>query len=130
MKLLKSFTLLVVLLPSFSSYSQDKTAPDCKFLKHCKLKYADASNQNDYVVINNNKHVEYLENGKYVIKSDLNWINDCEYNATLTEVTVPNFPFKPGEIMQVKYQKIENDKVYGTATVQGQTFEIKFQIIK
>ncbi len=98
-------------------------------LKNAKLRYADAPNRTDYVVININKHVEYLENGKYYIKSDLDWINECEYNATMTEITLPNFPFKAGEVMNVKFQKIENGMVYGISTVLGQSFVVKFEII-
>ena len=102
---------------------------DCKILHNVKLKYADAPNRTEYVVIKNNKHVEYLENGKYYIKSDLDWINECEYNAIMTEITLPNFPFKVGEIMNVKFQKIENGMVYGITTVRGQNSDVKFELI-
>ena len=129
MKLLKSSFLFSLLLISITCNAQSDKLLDCKILHNAKLKYADAPNRTDYVVIKNNKHVEYLENGKYFIKSDLDWINECEYNATMTEITLPNFPFKVGEVMNVKFQKIENGMVYGIATVRGQNSDVKFELI-
>jgi hypothetical protein len=110
--------------------SQTVEKIDCKILKHTKLKYVENDDNTAYVSINDNKHIEYLENGKYFIKSDLVWINECEYNAKMTEITLPNFPFKPGEVMNVKFQKIENGIVEGIGTVHGETFPVKFKIIK
>jgi hypothetical protein len=129
MNIFKSFFIFSTLLIGISCHSQNEKKLDCKMLKNAKLRYADAPNRTDYVVINNNKHVEYLENGKYYIKSDLDWINECEYNATMTEITLPNFPFKAGEVMNVKFQKIENGMVYGISTVLEQSFVVKFEII-
>ena len=79
MKLFKSFFSLSFLLISIACHSQSDKLLDCKILHNVKLKYADAPNRNDFVVINDNKHIEYLKNGTYYIKSDLNWINECEY---------------------------------------------------
>lgn len=129
MKLLKSFFSFSLLLIAITCNAQNDKLLDCKTLQNAKLKYADAPNRTDYVVIKNNKHVEYLENGKYYIKSNLDWINECEYNATMTEITLPNFPFKVGEVMNVKFQKIENGIVYGIATVRGQNSDVKFELI-
>jgi hypothetical protein len=129
MKLLKSFFSFSIFLLSITCQAQSNKSLDCQILHNVKLKYADASNRTDYVIIKNNKHVEYLENGKYFIKSDLDWINECEYNATMTEITLPNFPYKVGEVMNVKFQKIENGKVYGIATVRGQKSVVNFELI-
>ena len=129
MKLLKSFFSFAILVISITCQAQSDKLLDCKILHNAKLKYADAPNRTDYVVIKNNKHVEYLANGKYYIKSDLVWINECEYNATMTEINLPDFPFKAGEVMNVKFQKIENGIVYGVATVRGQNSDVKFELI-
>ena len=102
--------------------------PDCKFLKDCELKYADGNTGT--IVINGNKHVESLEGGKYFIKSDLVWISDCEYNATMTEITLPDFPFKPGEVMNVKFEKIDGTHISGTGSVRGKKFPIAFTRVR
>lgn len=129
MKLFKSFFSFSFLLISITCHAQSDKLLDCKILHNVKLKYADAPNRNDFVVIKDNKHVEYLKNGIYYIKSDLNWINECEYNVTMTEITLPNFPYKVGEVMNVKFKKIENGKVYGIATVRGQKSVVNFELI-
>ncbi|SNR81952.1 hypothetical protein [Flavobacterium sp. ov086] len=103
---------------------------DCKILKDIKLKYAHRQDNTDYIIIKDNKHIENLEGGKYYIKSDLEWLSDCEYNAKITEITLPDFPFKVGEIMNVKFEQIKNDVIYGTATIRNQTFPLKFIILK
>jgi len=130
MKLLNSLSLLILLLTTTISMAQNNQKFDCKILKDIKLKYAHKEGNNDYITIKGNKHVENLEGGKYYIKSDLEWLSDCEYNAKMTEITLPNFPFKIGEIMNVKFEKIKNDIIYGTATIRNQTFPMKYKIIK
>lgn len=130
MNILKSLSLLVLFLFTTISIAQSNPKIDCKILKDIKLKYADNPDKTAYITIKGNKHVENLESGKYFIKSDLEWLSDCEYNATMTEITLPNFPFKPGEVMNVKFEKIEDGFIYGTAAVRGDSFPIKFLIIK
>jgi hypothetical protein len=110
--------------------AQNKKEIDCKILKNIKLKYVNNDDKTAYVVIKDNKHVEHLQGDKYFIKSDLDWISDCEYNAKMTEITLPNFPFKPGAVMNVKFEKMEDGFVTGTGTVNGSSFPIKFEIIK
>lgn len=130
MKLLNSISLLILFLTTTISMAQNNQNFDCKILKDIKLKYAHKLDNTDYIVIKDSKHIENLEGGKYYIKSDLEWLSDCEYNATMTEITLPDFPFKVGEIMNVKFETKKDDFIYGTATVRNQTFPIKFLIIK
>jgi hypothetical protein len=130
MNLFKSLSLLILFLTTTISIAQSNEKFDCKILKNIKLKYADNADNTAYITIKDNKHVENLEGGKYYIKSDLEWLSDCEYNATMTEITLPDFPFKAGEIMNVKFEKIQDGFIYGTAAVRGNSFPIKFIIIK
>lgn len=125
-----SVFLFVLCLTSAISLAQSNEKIDCKILKNIKLKYTDNPDKTAYLTISGNKHVEYLEGGKYFIKSDLEWLNDCEYNAKMTEITLPNFPFKAGEIMNVKFENIEGNFMTGRAMVRGSSFPIKFEIIK
>ena len=83
-----------------------------------------------YIVINDKRHIEYLRSGEFIIKSKLDWVSDCEYNATMTEITLPNFPFKPGDIMNVKVDKIEGTVIYCTMTVQGRSFRGEYKLIE
>lgn len=125
-----SIFLFVLFLTTIISLAQSNQNIDCKILKNIKLKYTDNPDKTAYLTISGNKHVEYLESGKYFIKSDLEWLNDCEYNAKMTEITLPEFPFKAGEIMNVKFENNEGNFITGTAMVRGSSFPIKFEIIK
>lgn len=130
MKLFKLIFCLFFFLTTTISIAQSNQNFDCKILKNIKLKYVDNPDKTAYLIIKDNKHVEYLEGGKYFIKSDLEWLSDCEYNAKMTEITLPNFPFKTGEIMNVKFKKTENGFIYGTAVIRDSNFPIKFEIMK
>ena len=130
MNIQKISLFLICLLCFITSHSQPK-ANDCEILKHCKLKYIDGQDSTCYIIINNTEHVEYYESNKYYIKSKLNWLNDCEYEATIIEISLPNFPFGPGpgEVMHVSFKKIDDKIVSYVATVRGQNVEEKFEII-
>ena len=125
-----SILIVILLLVVTVAKAQHNVKIDCKILNNIKLKYANNPDTTSYVVIKDKKHVEYLQGGKYFIKSDLEWISDCEYNAEMTEITLPDFPFKPGEVMNVKFEKIENGLVYGTGSVRGNSFPVKFKIVR
>ncbi len=130
MTFLKTFSFLVLFLTVTALNAQSNQEIDCKILKDIKLKYVDNPDKTAYIVIKDKKHIEHLENEKYYIKSDLDWVSDCEYNAKMTDITLPNFPFKAGEVMNVKFEKIENGFIFGTASVRGNSFPVKFEIIK
>jgi len=102
---------------------------DWTFLKDCKLKYLDTEDTTAYVVIKNNHQTEYHENGKYFIKSTIKWFNEREYYMTMTEITLPDFPYSPGEKMKVKFDKIEKDTIYCTTIVRGNIYKGSFKIL-
>jgi hypothetical protein len=77
------------------------------------------------VEINGKSHIEYHDNGKYFIKSKLIWASDCEYNMTMTEITIPSFTYKAGDVMNVKINKVEGNNIYYTSTVQGKSWNGK-----
>lgn len=82
------------------------------------------------VLFNGKKHVEYHNQGKYFIKSSIKWVNDCEYNTILKEVTLPDFPFKKGTIMNVKIDKVDGETVFYTSMINGIPFEGKLTKVK
>lgn len=125
-----TLSLFILLFGSSISQAQNAEKIDCTVLKNCQLQYVENEDKTAYIVILNDKHVEYYENGKYYIKSDLKWLNACEYDATMTEITLPNFPFQPGEVMHVTFERFEDHFVYGTGVVRGQKFPIAFKITK
>ena len=110
--------LIAVLLFAATGHSQD-----CSVLKNGKFKYVD--NPSAWFVIKGNKHTEYLENGKYYIKSSLKWTSDCSYTMTMVKCTAPDFPFKPKDVMTVNITKIEDGVIYFSSEVKGEKAEGK-----
>lgn len=83
-----------------------------------------------YVTINDSIHTEYIEDGKYYIKSKLEWINKCEYNATVTESTWPKFNLPIGEVLNSKIRKVKNDTLYLDLKIRDFKMKAKYKLIK
>ena len=129
MKLFKTFIFIVFVIFTSHSFSQNITTADCTVLKNCKLKYFDLDDTTAYVTIKANRHTEYINGGKNFIKSNLDWINDCEYIATIIEINIDHSPFVIGDKMNVKFDKIENGIVYYTANFNGDKMTGKFKLV-
>lgn len=126
--MVKKYVVFLFLL--FFNLSFAQSNPECGILKNCRLKYLDTDDTTSYIEIRNTNHIEYHRNGSYYIKSELNWINDCEYDMKMIEITLPDFPFKPNDIMNVKIIRIEGKIAYAISTVKGQSFEGRFEILE
>lgn len=106
----------VTLLMSFSS------SKDCGILKDNTFTYKN-SGKEVIVVFKDNKHVEYHNKKENYIKSDIEWVNDCEYYLIIKESTLPNFPFKMGTKMHIVVNKVKGKKVYYTSSLGGRSWE-------
>jgi hypothetical protein len=122
MKVFIALILLVFSLPSFA-----QKAKDCKIMKAGTFKYVGIEDTTAVVVIDSVKHIEFHQSSTYHIESDLKWINDCTFELTMTEITIPNFPFGPGTKMKVVIQKVKDDRIFFRATVNGKSWEGQFQ---
>ncbi len=121
-------TLVFFFITHSLLYSQSGNKTDCSFLKNCKIINISIPN-GGYVIINDSIHTEYVEDGKYYIKSKLEWVNDCEYNATITEYTWPKFNFPIGEVMNSKITKIKNDTLFFDLKVRDFKMKAKYKRI-
>lgn len=117
---MKSFSLILLLI-SIRIFSFGQT--DCSIMKTGTFKYMEAEDTTAYFVITPTSHTEFYANGKYYIKSKMKWLNDCEYKLTMTAITIPEFPFKPGEEMKVKITEVEGNLVHYTSEVNGRKWE-------
>jgi hypothetical protein len=113
----KTLLTFILLITGAVAYSQT----DCSVLKHAKLKYVNYSDTSTYILINGDQHIEYYANEKYYIKSKIKWVSDCEYIMTMTDITLPDFPYHPGDYMDVKIEKIEGDLVTYSSVVDNNT---------
>ena len=128
MKKITSLLLLVIATCFLSLTAFSQSAEDCQILHEGTFTYE--GEKPVKVVIKGKEHTEYHNDGKYVIQSKLEWVNDCEYNMTMTKVTIPDFPFKPGDVMNVKINRVEGNDIYYTSTVKGQSWEGKLTKVK
>ena len=113
------FGIATLLFFELSIVAQD--IPDektCSIMKQGRFLYLGLEDTTAYFVINKDEHVEYHDGGKYTIKSKLKWVNNCQYKMTLLSHTMPDFPFKKGDIMTVTIKKIEDGIIYYTSQVK------------
>ena len=108
---------------SFTDAQVTNSNISCSILHQGKFKYLDIPDTTAYVVINKENQTEYHNNGKYLIKSSLIWLDDCQYQMTMLSNTIPNFPFKAGDVMTVTINKVNGDIIYYTADVKGQKWD-------
>lgn len=118
-KLTLAFALLITLF-GFKAY-QETSDKGCEILHEGTFKYGDTDDEIK-VVIKGESHTEYHQGGKYIIKSKLVWVNDCEYNMTMTKITIPKFPYGKGDVMNVKINEVKGNKIFYTSTVKGQSW--------
>ncbi|MDB2385055.1 hypothetical protein N9V96_01135 [Polaribacter sp.] len=111
--------LMLFFFIGLMSFTKDNCA---SFLKNKKFTYR-VKKEDVLIVFKKNQYVEYHENKKYFIKSDIEWISSCEYNLIIKETTLPNFPFKMGTKMHIIIEKIKGNKVYYTGTLGGRSWE-------
>lgn len=116
---------LLLLLISGASFSQSK---DCSRLKNCKLQSL-VVEDTSYIVIKNNEYSQIYDDGSF-IKSKINWISNCEAEIIISEVSIPDFPLAIGEKLKLKVDKITGDVAEFSVTMQGETYNSKFKIIK
>ncbi|KGL62520.1 hypothetical protein [Polaribacter sp. Hel1_85] len=119
-RLLMLFSLM--LLMSF-------TSKDCSILKNNSFTYRNAG-KDVLVVFEEAKHAEYHNNKEFYIKSDIEWVNDCEYYLIIKETTLPNFPFKMGTKMHIVVNKVKGKKIYYTSSLGGKSWEGRLTKIK
>ena len=70
-------------------------AQDCSILKNNTFTHRVAK-QEVLIEFKEHTYIEYHQDKKYFIKSNIEWISPCEYHLIIKEQTLPNFPFKKG----------------------------------
>ncbi|QOD62304.1 hypothetical protein H9I45_07640 [Polaribacter haliotis] len=81
------------------------------------------------VIFSKKEHIEYFENKKYFIKSDIKWTSEEECFMTLKESNLPNFPFRSGTKLSMKIIKIKRGYIFYESTLGGLTWEGKMKKI-
>ena len=119
MKSLFRMLMLGVFILSLTSFVTPIEHPiDCSSLHEGTFLYGNSKDRIE-VIIKGNHHTEYHNNGKYFSQSKLDWIDDCSFNMTMEEVTIPDFPFGKGDVMNLQVDAVEGNKISYTASVKG-----------
>ena len=126
MKKIVSLILIAAFsLTAMSLRKSNDQDPDCNILHKGTFVYADEQGQEVKVIIDGKKHTEYHKGGKYYVKSELHWDNDCQYTAKIVKVTIPGFPYKKGTIMKVNIDSVEGNAVFCTGIINAESFTSK-----
>ena len=129
MQFLKTILTGICSLAITTSFSQDNLKADCSILKSGKFKYLDAEDSTGYIIMEGDKQTDRSEKNEYIIESTIKWTSDCSYKMIMTKITIPNFLYKPGDVMKVDIDKIEGDIIYYTSTVKGTSWKGRFRIM-
>ena len=122
-----TYGLLLFSLMGFTNLKTEDN--DCLIVHKGTFIYSDIK-EIVKVIIKENSHTEYHNDGKYIIQSKLEWVNDCEYNMTSTRITIPNFPYKIGDVMNVKINRVDGKDIYYTSTVREESWQGKLSKIE
>ncbi len=101
---------------------QEQNCSDALVLKNNDFTYMLAERQ-VLVVFENNEHIEYHQNKKYVVKSTIDWVSSCEYYLTINETNLPDFPFEIGTKLRVQITKVKGNKVYYKTSLNDRVWE-------
>lgn len=122
-------SLFKLLILSLTIVLMSFTADKCFILKNNTFKYRNAK-KDVIVVFNENKHTEYHNDKEHYIKSDIEWVSNCEYYLIIQESNLPNFPFKMGTKMHIVVNKVKGKKVYYTSSLGGRSWEGRMTKVK
>ena len=80
----------------FIFLSPDKVT-NCESMKQGKFESIAYSSSDYFMVIKDGFQTEFVADGKYYVKSKIEFINKCTYKSTVLEVTIPDYNVKKGE---------------------------------
>ena len=105
---MKKLLFILVLFMSLDLKAQDRVIPDKDDVPNCKLmsggKYInmetdDRVTSGYHAIIKDGVEIEYVDDGKYYLKSTLDFKDKCSYKITIEECTIPGFVFQKGDII-------------------------------
>lgn len=111
------YGIIIITLASFS-------VDDCSIMRSGVFKYEGLPYENK-VIIKGNEQIEIHKTDSLI--STLKWVNDCEYNMTLNKITIPNFPYKIGDVLNVKINKVEGNRIFCTSTIYDNSWKTVFK---
>ncbi len=71
--------------------------PNCGIMKDGTFFNIGQSRSAYHMVVKDGIQTEYVQDGKYFVRSRMEWISACSYRSVVVEVTIPDYNVKPGE---------------------------------
>ncbi len=71
--------------------------PNCEMMKDGTFINTDQPRTAYYMVVKDGVQTEYVQDGKYYVRSSMEWLSPCSYRSVVIEVTIPGYNVKPGE---------------------------------
>lgn len=124
MKKIIKLLLLIFTLSSITFVNSQTEGSECLIMHEGTFFYG--KKKDKMVVIENDILTENLGYGQLIITSNIVWINDCEYNATILKVSKPNDKFYVGDRLHVKITEVVKNKIYYTASKNSYTWSGHF----
>jgi hypothetical protein len=78
--------------------SPDSVA-NCSILLSGAFKSSNTNLRDYRMEVENNVVTEYVSEGKYYVRSKVEYIDKCSYKSTITEVTIPHYNIEIGATM-------------------------------
>ncbi|PCI95738.1 MAG: hypothetical protein COB15_11865 [Flavobacteriales bacterium] len=104
----KLFFIAILFYCSFSASAQihwlvnSDSIPNCELIKSGKFvnKETDCKVTPDYYIVYSNGFVtDFVNDGKYYVKSKLTFKSECKWESEIVEVTIPESSIKVGSII-------------------------------
>ncbi|MEQ1733139.1 MAG: hypothetical protein ABL940_05670 [Bacteroidia bacterium] len=97
--------------------------PNCETMKDGKFKSANYALSDYYMIVANGIQTEYISEGKYYVKSKMEFINTCEYKTTIVEITIPDYDKKVGEFLTTKILETECEYIKVRSRMYDKDYE-------
>ena len=126
MNTLKIIVLAFFFISTVANSQDQSTETQCSIAHEGTFTYGNSKMQITISRTKNKQVDKILYKGTaFYLYSDIEWLNDCEYNITMISSTLPNFRKQPGDVLNVKINKIEGKHIYYTTSFKGEAKEYK-----
>ncbi|WKL48262.1 hypothetical protein Q1W71_00495 [Flavobacterium pectinovorum] len=119
------FLFTNIIIAQKQNFSNPDKKTNCKMMKNGTFLNKDLTYAQYHMVIKNGIQTEYIENG-YIIKSKMEFLNECEYKLTVLENTIPKHFIKAGDFLTTKILQTQGKQIKIKSTMFGKAHELYF----
>lgn len=119
---MRKLTIIIVLLLSVNSYTQEKKCAD---FKTGTFEYSNPIYSDWKITRTDKLQIETDTIHNIVIHASVNWTSDCEYELTYTKVSDPGMQTMVGQTMQVKIIRVSTDRILCLSKSNGVDLELE-----